>query len=97
VEDAEMRARCEVEGCERVAYPCYFPESSTDEPDEYLCYVHAFERGFCKGCGRFWAGVGSFELGAGWCEHCQAGLDGDDDEEPDRYEEWGDEEPDYRF
>lgn len=63
--------------CPNPGFPCWYP-GSYDAPDLYLCSKHQ-AGSFCYGCGQFRGGVESFDFGrfAGWCENCQAELEGD--------------------
>lgn len=80
---------CCHEGCGEVGYPCYLDddllagELEGRKATEYLCSVHAVERGYCYGCGRFFAGIDGFDFGPGLCEDCryEAAEEEEDDEE----------------
>jgi len=92
-EAIDVQPVCEHEDCNERGYACYLPQS--DEPDEYYCPQHAFESGYCKGCGQFWGGIERFGFGSGYCEHCEAEFDDDDYEDDDSgyydfYHEWED-------
>ncbi len=84
--------QCSEEGCTNPAEGLSFPDGEV----YYVCWEHARKHGFCPGCGGFWAGVESFEMGlyGDYCDECGrnpdiVGYAPDDDEE------WydGDEEP----
>lgn len=81
--------RCQHPGCTNEGIPCLL-QWYDEEPDEYYCSKHAFQHGFCRSCGVFWAGVESFDFGSGGlCEHCldQIRADtGEYDEEEREYE-----------
>lgn len=84
----DERHPCEYPGCTEPGYPCSLNDDLLAEPQrvtEYLCATHASERGYCWGCGRFWAGVESFDFRpSGLCDDCQAERDydaGADEEE----------------
>lgn len=70
--------RCQHPGCTREGMPCFI-ELWSEKPDEFFCHAHAFQYGYCRGCGRFWSGVESFDFGPdrGWCEHCRDQLRAD--------------------
>lgn len=55
---------CELAGCRQPATACYYPDTDlmVSRPDAMLCVDHAFAAGFCWGCGRFWAGLESFDF-----------------------------------
>jgi hypothetical protein len=64
--------RCADEGCWRKGEPCFLPGNATGRPDEYSCWEHAHQFGYCRRCGCFWAGVESFEFDpSGLCENCR--------------------------
>ncbi len=67
---------CDHEGCTEEGIACFLLGSH--EPDEFLCFDHAREEGYCPGCGQFWAGVESFDFrlnGTSFCENCFAEVD----------------------
>lgn len=52
---------------------------------EYYCFTHAKEAGYCWGCGQFWAGNESFDFGfSGLCENC-CEEEYEDDEDSEGY------------
>ena len=89
---AEQAVTCEQEGCTEQAQPCWLPDDA-DEPDSFYCAKHAYDNGFCPGCGFFWSGVEAFDFNPRrLCPNCQSEADaseaafyGDDDGYP-----WGD-------
>lgn len=81
--------RCQHEGCQEEAIPCYCDDDLLAEPQritEYLCCDHASKLGYCPGCGRFWAGVDSFDS-HGWCDDCWAEIRADEADDED-WDEW---------
>jgi hypothetical protein len=86
--------RCQHEGCNQAGFECRnFCVDEEEFPPEFYCGEHAFDHGFCNGCGDFNAGIESFEfLHPGLCDNCYSELRDDDaDMEQDEYEEWEDE------
>jgi hypothetical protein len=81
--------RCQHPGCTNGANPCFL--EPWGQPYEYYCFTHAFEHGYCKGCGQFFAGIESFDFGPGYCDNCRAEWEDDLDE--DMMEEWDEDEP----
>jgi hypothetical protein len=73
---ADQPYRCEEPGCLNEAMPCYL--SGDPEPSEWWCSEHAFEHGFCRGCGQFWAGIESFDFGPGYCPNCRDEIQADE-------------------
>ena len=73
---------CDFPGCHREAMPCWLPDD-LDQPSEYLCLEHARQAGYCAGCGRFSAGIESFDFGRypGYCDNCQGELEIEDERE----------------
>lgn len=55
------------------------PVDIGEEPAEYFCPTHAFDNGYCKGCGRFFGGIESFDFGSGYCDDCQNEIDRNDE------------------
>ena len=50
------------------------------DPDEILCSEHANKRGYCRGCGEFWAGTNGFDfIHPGLCEFCDRDNRDNDD------------------
>lgn len=47
------------------------PENDEDVHLNY-CPDHAYDNGFCMGCGEFWGGIESFDFSPikGFCENC---------------------------
>lgn len=86
---------CGCEGCDKtVTTACFYPDNETEEPDHYYCYDHAFDQGFCYGCGRFYAGIEQFDFPEFWgnvrgyCEDCSDEIKtscGEYDEDKDGY------------
>ena len=75
---------CEHAGCADDAMPCYLSEDLLQDPPvvtEWFCPIHAFEAGYCMGCGQFWSGIESFDFGNGFCEHCASAMDDEDDDD----------------
>jgi len=78
---------CEEKGCNEPAQKFSIEEGT----EEYLCFKHATESGFCWGCGSFCGGMESFDFAEahgnvrGYCEHCSDEIKMDcgeyDDEE----------------
>lgn len=71
--------------CGDVGYPCYLEEEQLAgaryEVIQYLCARHAVERGYCCGCGRFFAGNNAFGFGSGVCEDCRYEAAEEEEEE----------------
>ncbi len=73
---------CQVAGCEWAAIPCYLSDSDygVDDPDDLLCVEHCVNEGYCWGCGRFSAGLESFDFNPrGLCSECKDDPDLNDD------------------
>lgn len=90
--------QCEHEGCiSQLGLLCTidgFDEHPTER--NYYCAEHCFEKGFCSGCGGFYAGIEDFDFGNGLCENCEADIGGDydggwDDDDVDWDDEYDDE------
>ncbi len=77
--------RCMEEGCGNIGFECYLPDDG-DEASYAYCAEHAFDNGFCKRCGQFWAGIESFDFGKGYCDNCQYELDDETDDETDEWD-----------
>lgn len=83
---------CTVEGCPHPAIPCWLPDSDygVDDPDDLLCADHCAEQGYCWGCGRFYAGMESFDFNPrGLCENCADEFAKPDEDEAAFYWEGG--------
>jgi len=77
--------QCQHEGCSEQGRACYVDQYNP-APDEWFCWDHCHEHGYCPSCGLFNAGIDSFDFGAsGLCEWCADQLDDDNDYE-DEYE-----------
>ncbi len=72
--------RCSKDGCWRKGEPYFLPDNDgTNAPDDYCCWVHAHELGYCSGCRQFWAGVNSFDFSKSHlCENCAHEADMDE-------------------
>lgn len=79
---------CSERGCKNMANTCYLP----DGEEQFYCYDHMRDQGFCPGCGGFWAGVESFDFSrTGYCENCEGdNFDFDDDDWDDDLMDWDD-------
>jgi hypothetical protein len=90
-----------VEGCtETYVTECCYPDDGETQSKELfvglLCREHAKEKGFCFGCGGFFAGIESFEFAKFWgnlegyCEECSRQIKEDcgeyDEEDEEEYE-----------
>lgn len=63
--------RCQHEGCTHAGLPCFYPENYSQKPDEFFCGEHCHLAGYCRGCGKFWGGICSFDFSpSGLCENC---------------------------
>lgn len=74
---------CGLPWCHRQGAPCWLPDD-LDQPSEYLCAEHAYQAGYCKGCGQFWGGVESFEFRTeyrGFCDNCAHQMEVEDERE----------------
>lgn len=82
---------CEEPGCTRAGFACWYGEEGNDaEPGGVYCGEHAFQNGFCAGCGYFWAGNEQFEFGNGLCPNCASeARDAEEEEDYDYCEELG--------
>ena len=75
--------------CKHEGNPCWLEGWNPEKgPDDYYCSKHAFEVGYCPGCGLFWGGVESFEFSDHHlCDNCEdelrAEMEEDEDEEMD--------------
>jgi hypothetical protein len=76
--------QCSEEGCTHPAEELSFPDGAVYS----VCWGHARKHGFCPGCGGFWGGVESFEMGlyGDYCDECGrnpdiVGYQPDDDED----------------
>lgn len=86
--------RCAREGCDGPAFPCYLDDDLLADPQrvtEHLCPLCAHEAGYCPGCGRFWAGVESFDF-SGLCDDCRAEA-ADDEGDWESEDAWDDLDP----
>jgi hypothetical protein len=84
------RQECMEDGCANEGMDCYLPDDREQASYAY-CSEHAFDEGFCKGCGQFWGGVESFEfLNGGYCDECRAALDSEMSDENDDEEAFDD-------
>jgi hypothetical protein len=72
--------RCQHDGCRNEGIPCYLTGDDDGDPSYLYCEEHAFENGFCWGCGQFYAGIEDFDFGNGLCEHCREDEDDDCEE-----------------
>lgn len=90
----EPPRKCQHEGCTEEGNPCYLDDDLLADPQrvtEYLCCNHAPEHGYCWCCGRFFAGIESFDFGNGLCEDCRVELlELEPDEEDMDYGDYGD-------
>lgn len=77
--------RCGHKGCWRKGDECFLEQH--ESPDEYACWDHAHDMGYCFMCGQFWGGVESFDFGGGLCEHCKHEMNADSDESEDCYDD----------
>jgi hypothetical protein len=68
----ETERLCDEPGCDLPAFECVLPDGALNG---YYCSKHAFDNGFCKMCGMFWAGMESFDFGNGYCDTCQVEVD----------------------
>lgn len=76
---------CGERGCIRPANTCYLP----DGEEEFYCYDHMRDMGYCPGCGQFWAGIESFDFSrTGYCENCEGDNCDFDDSWDDDLMEW---------
>jgi len=67
---------CGVQGCRNFGNECRLPDMS----EEWYCWEHMRDQGFCPGCGNFWAGIESFDFSrSGYCENCASSEHWDDD------------------
>jgi hypothetical protein len=81
----EYGPACGERDCKEFGDSCWLPDGS----EEFYCYKHMRDQGYCPGCGRFWAGVESFDFSRSvYCENCADQLREDDWDE-DLYE-WDD-------
>lgn len=81
VEAVAMDGLCTETGCASEGVECFFPDHVYPHPpDAILCWEHIQHSGFCRGCGRFWGGVESFEFSRSkLCDDCQHEADIADD------------------
>lgn len=49
---------CVHEGCTNKTWPAFYPDD--EEEPIFVCDEHAYEEGFCFGCGGFWSGASEF-------------------------------------
>jgi hypothetical protein len=71
---AEVR-QCGHEGCDQRGEP-YYHHALDVEVGEWRCGAHAYDAGFCQGCGAFCAGMESFDMSrSGLCYECEQELD----------------------
>lgn len=80
-----MKKKCEE--CEKrknllECHNSYYNEKKKKVIDCYntYCMECVQKLGYCYICGEFWAGVGSFDFGPGYCENCAAEIE---ESEPD--------------
>ena len=79
-DNAPQWGYCQVEGCKNDAIPCYLSDGSIDDPDDLLCAEHCGQEGYCWGCGRFSAGLESFDFNPrGLCSECKDNPDLNDE------------------
>jgi len=63
--------RCQHPVCTNEGIPCLL-HWWDKTPEEFFCWEHAFQHGYCRSCGVFWAGIESFDFGSGGlCEQCR--------------------------
>lgn len=85
--------QCDTEGCSDPGEACYMTPMDA-EPNEWHCYAHAHEAGFCPICHLFYAGGDDeFDFGkSGLCSGCREAIadeNGDyDDDEGFDYADW---------
>jgi hypothetical protein len=82
--------KCWHPGCDEKGMRCVLIWRDPDEiPYERYCHNHAFDNGYCYGCGIFQAGIERFDFGPykGLCDNCGAEAEASDhnyyDEEMD--------------
>lgn len=86
--------KCQEEGCDRggdvkcILPGAYNSETKQCEPDEeeYFCWEHAGENGYCHCCGTFIAGWIDFGT---LCDNCRDEIEAND--------KWDDEDEDYNW
>jgi len=77
---------CEHGDCLNQAMQCHLTAYSDDYSeswDDYYwyCTEHCKDKGFCWGCGEFWAGNEQFDFNrAGLCSNCKDEFDSEEDE-----------------
>lgn len=73
---------CEADGCNKPGIICALWDFEAENPAEitYIyCPTHAWEEGFCYGCGQFWAGLESFDFNPRHvCSNCDVQKELDD-------------------
>jgi hypothetical protein len=81
---------CEKENCNQEAIECVVHDETgyLDGKDliSYYCPEHAYEMGFCVGCGQFCCGIDSFDFPEaygnikGYCDNCSDQIKADVDD-----------------
>ena len=62
-------SKCEKQDCIRTdTTRCWL--ANGEEVNEYLCWSHAIEGGYCPCCGQFIAGTGEEDHHGGICDNC---------------------------
>lgn len=66
---------CEHENCPDEGSACWLPDNTDPEhPSAYYCSDHAYDAGFCWGCGQFYGGFEWFDFAnpSRLCTECAA-------------------------